>query len=133
MNASLTPQPRPEPVQGIIPSALDDLPSPAGQVLDRAALLELEQSVLDAAAIGEKVRQSTVRAIVRTVVPAIVGLFIATAAKYGIDIPDGPLTEVVGALCIGGYYAIVTFLERKVHPAFGYLLGAKGAPSYIKD
>jgi len=72
-------------------------------------------------------------AIIRTAVPALVGTLFAWLLSKGIEFPDeikGALTTFFVTLCITGYYAAVTWLERKVNPAFGWLLGIPKAPTY---
>lgn len=56
--------------------------------------------------------------IVRTVVPFLVGAIIMVAARYGIDLPETAVTEVVTPIAtavVGGvYYAAGRFLETRV-------------------
>ncbi len=72
-------------------------------------------------------------ALIRTLVPSAVGAALAWAAARGIGIDDqtsASLTAALVAICTALYYAAVTALERKVDPAFGWLLGVPKAPSY---
>ena len=72
-------------------------------------------------------------ALIRTFVPAAIGSAIAWGIDQGITIPEDTQTQLTAALvtiCITLYYALVTLLERKVNPAFGWLLGAPKAPTY---
>jgi ABC-type dipeptide/oligopeptide/nickel transport system permease subunit len=72
-------------------------------------------------------------AIIRTAVPAAVGTAIGWLAAHGLNIDPVTQQLLIGGLITAGialYYALVTFLERKVHPAFGWLLGAAKAPTY---
>ena len=72
--------------------------------------------------------------LIRTAVPAFVGWAIALLIGRGVNIPEEVATALSTALipvCIAVYYALVTLLERKVNPAFGWLLGAAKAPSYL--
>lgn len=71
-------------------------------------------------------------AIIRTVVPTVVGTLIAWLAAKGLDLgaQQEALSTALVAACTALYYALVTLLERKVHPAFGWLLGAAKAPTY---
>ncbi len=72
-------------------------------------------------------------ALIRTGVPAIVGTVIAFLIDKGINISDDQVTALSAALiplCISLYYALATYLERNVNPAFGWLLGNPKAPSY---
>ena len=68
-------------------------------------------------------------ALVRTVVPAVVGLLLAAAAKANIDIDGAALNGVVDALVIGVYYVAVRQLEQR-WPRFGVLLGIPKQPTY---
>ncbi len=75
----------------------------------------------------------TLIAVIRTAVPSAVGVLIAWLLQRGVVIPDDVAMQLSGALvavCITLYYALVTLLERKVHPAFGWLLGVPTAPTY---
>lgn len=73
-------------------------------------------------------------ATIRTVVPLAVGTGLAFAARrWGVVIPEDlaaawtvGLVNVLATL----YYVLVSFLERRVDPAFGWLLGSATAPSY---
>lgn len=72
-------------------------------------------------------------AVIRTVVPAAVGSAIAWGVEKGVEVSDDTQTQLSAALvtvCISLYYILATFLERKVNPAFGWLLGSPKAPSY---
>lgn len=72
-------------------------------------------------------------ALIRTFVPAAIGSAIAWGASQGVVIPDDTQTQLTAALvtvCITLYYALVTLLERKVNPAFGWLLGMPKTPTY---
>ena len=72
-------------------------------------------------------------AIIRTVVPVVVGTLLGLLADWGLDIdPDtqATLSAALIPICISGYYVLVAVLERKVSPAFGWLLGAAKAPKY---
>ena len=72
-------------------------------------------------------------AIIRTAVPSLVGTLFAWLLAQGIDFPDdvkGAVVSFFVALCITGYYSLVTWIERKVNPAFGWLLGVPKAPTY---
>jgi hypothetical protein len=72
-------------------------------------------------------------ALIRTFVPSAVGTVVAWAAARGIAVDaetSAALAAALVAVCTSVYYAGVTYLERKVNPAFGWLLGAPKAPSY---
>lgn len=75
-------------------------------------------------------------ALIRTFVPSLVGTFIAWSATKGIGVDDATSAAVTAfliALATAAYYAFATLLERKVDPAFGWLLGVPKAPSYSGD
>lgn len=75
-------------------------------------------------------------AVIRTAVPAAVGSLLALLAGWGVQISDDAATPLVAgavALTISVYYAAVTFLERQVNPAFGWLLGKATAPTYTTE
>ena len=58
---------------------------------------------------------------------------VAWAAAKGIGIDEETsalLAAALVALCTSLYYGLVTFLERKVNPGFGWLLGAPKVPTY---
>jgi hypothetical protein len=72
-------------------------------------------------------------AIIRTTVPAAVGILAGWLAVHGLNIDPATQQLLIGGLstaAVALYYSAVTFLERKVHPAFGWLLGAAKAPTY---
>lgn len=72
-------------------------------------------------------------ALIRTIVPAIVGSLIALGVNAGIEFEAGTvenLTAVLIPICISAYYALVTYLERNVNPNIGWLLGNPKSPSY---
>lgn len=70
--------------------------------------------------------------IIRTVVPALVGLIIATLANVGIDVDSDSLVVVLNGLFIGAYYALARLLESRF-PAAGWLLGQPKPPTYDGD
>jgi len=71
--------------------------------------------------------------IIRTVVPYVVGLLLAYAARVGLNIPGDALTLVVAAVLSGGYYGAARLIERR-WPSAGRVLLALGLtaqqPSY---
>ena len=72
-------------------------------------------------------------ALIRTFVPSLVGTLIAWSATKGIGVDDATsaaVTSFLIALTTAAYYAFATLLERKVDPAFGWLLGVPKTPSY---
>ena len=68
----------------------------------------------------------------RTVVPAIVGLILAQAARANLVLPAEHVTGLVEAVFITGYYSLVRMIERYV-PEAGVLLGAFIQPRYRDD
>ena len=71
--------------------------------------------------------------IVRTVVPWVVALVLGQAARIGLDLDSGAVTNLV-TLAVGAvYYAAVRWLEER-HPAVGRVLLSAGlarsAPEY---
>lgn len=65
----------------------------------------------------------------RTLVPIIVGFFLAQLARVGFDIPADSLTGVIEALFMGTYYSVVRIVEVNF-PAVGVLIGATKQPKY---
>lgn len=74
-------------------------------------------------------RSDQLVALIRTFVPAVVGLLIAALAKINATVDNDALAALVDAVFIGGYYTIVRFLEAR-WPALGVLLGIPRQPSY---
>lgn len=106
-----------------------NLPDPAPEDLNIAAQAEIDAALKKA---GENINASVLKAITRTIVPAIIGTLTALLLRAGIHVEiDANISELLGLIVTGAYYAAVTFAERKIHPAFGYLLGAKGTPRYV--
>ena len=68
----------------------------------------------------------------RTVVPAVVGLILAQAARANLVLPAEHVTGLVEAVFITGYYSLVRMIERYV-PEAGVLLGAFIQPRYRDD
>ena len=69
-------------------------------------------------------------AIVRTIVPYLVGWVVVLLARWGIDFEPsaeftGALTVIVGTV----YYGLVRLVAKK-WPALEALLGSKKTPSY---
>ncbi|MGW5259707.1 hypothetical protein ACWEQG_01950 [Microbispora sp. NPDC004025] len=62
--------------------------------------------------------------IIRTVVPVIVGVLLGWAAKVGLDLPEGPVTELVTVAITGVYYAVGRWLEQRWPAAGRWLLAA---------
>lgn len=78
----------------------------------------------------EEVGPSISASLIRTLVPVLVGLVVATAAKANLNLDPEVSTQVVAAVVTGLYYTVVRLLEEKVSPAFGWLLGKAAAPNY---
>lgn len=74
-------------------------------------------------------RNDQLIALIRTVVPAVVGLLLAAAAKANITIDGAALNGIVDAVVIGVYYLAVRQLEKR-WPKFGVLLGVPKQPTY---
>ena len=77
-------------------------------------------------------RDSLIAAI-RTGVAALAGLLVTYLIALGVDLPEdfaANFTAVVFILATAGYNFAVGFLERKVNPLFGVLLGVPKAPAY---
>lgn len=73
-----------------------------------------------------------ITAWIRTVVPVGVGAAATWGAKrLGVQLDSAGLTASAVTAATGVYYFAVSSLERK-WPAFGVLLGSKGAPTYSK-
>jgi hypothetical protein len=73
--------------------------------------------------------------LLRTIVPAIVGILLGWAAQVGLDLPSGAVTEIVTVVLTGVYYLAVRALEQE-WPIIGRWLLALGLPvgqpSYVK-
>jgi hypothetical protein len=65
----------------------------------------------------------------RTVVPAVVGIVLAQAARANLTLPAEHVAGLVEAVFITGYYSLVRMVERYV-PEAGVLLGAFIQPRY---
>jgi hypothetical protein len=65
----------------------------------------------------------------RTIVPAVVGIVLAQAARANLVLPAEHVAGLVEAVFITGYYALVRMVERYV-PEAGVLLGAFVQPRY---
>jgi hypothetical protein len=65
----------------------------------------------------------------RTVVPALVGIALAAAARANLDLPAEHVTGLIEAVFITVYYSTVRLVERYV-PEAGVFLGAFIQPRY---
>ncbi len=61
----------------------------------------------------------TITRLIRTWVPLAVGVLVANIPQLADVINTDALVVVV----VGLYYGLAAFLEQRVHPAFGWLLG----------
>ena len=71
--------------------------------------------------------------LVRTVVPIIAGALLTLLVNLGIDLDEDStlaLTTFLTGLLTAVYYLVVRFLEEKVSPQWGWLLGLAKGPSY---
>lgn len=50
--------------------------------------------------------------ILRTVVPVIVGVLLGWAAKVGLNLPGGAVTEIVTVVLTAAYYALGRWVEQ---------------------
>jgi hypothetical protein len=50
--------------------------------------------------------------ILRTVVPIIVGILLGWAAKVGLNLPGGAVTDIVTVVLTAAYYALGRFVEQ---------------------
>lgn len=71
--------------------------------------------------------------IIRTVVPVVVAVIVTAALKIGVDLPAGAVEEIVTAVVAGVYYTVARWLEERVDPVWGRLLGRVGAPIYVPN
>jgi hypothetical protein len=65
----------------------------------------------------------------RTVVPAVVGIALAAAARANLDLPAEHVTGLIEAVFITVYYSTVRLVERYI-PEAGVFLGAFIQPRY---
>lgn len=63
--------------------------------------------------------------IVRTLVPYIVGVLVAQAARVGMDLDPVAATSVVTVVVAGAYYSVARFLEKR-WPVAGRVLLSLG-------
>lgn len=68
----------------------------------------------------------------RTVVPAVVGIVLAQAARANLVLPAEHVVGLVEAVFVAGYYSVVRLVERYV-PEAGVFLGAFVQPRYKGD
>jgi len=68
----------------------------------------------------------------RTVVPAVVGILLAQAARANLTLPAEHVVGLVEAVFVTVYYGVVRAVERYV-PEAGLFLGAFVQPRYNGD
>jgi len=68
--------------------------------------------------------------LIRTAVPVIVGALLGYAAKVGLDLPSGAVTEIVTVAITTAYYALIRAGEKRF-PQLGVLLGYAAQPEYV--
>lgn len=66
--------------------------------------------------------------VVRTVVPLMVAVILGQAARVGLRLPEGAVTEIITVVLGTVYYAVARWLERR-WPAVGRWLLAAGLTS----
>lgn len=83
----------------------------------------------------EKKPRPVLNSLVRTYVPWLVGVFVGWIVSTGIEVDQNwraIITVAVTVIISMIYYAVVRFLETKVAPKFGWLLGLAKHPDYPK-
>ena len=68
--------------------------------------------------------------IIRTLTTLAVGLVATAAVRVGVSVDTPAATAVLQSLITGFVYSVVRFMETKVDPRFGWLLGVAKAPAY---
>lgn len=77
----------------------------------------------------------TVISTIRTAVPAAVATVLLWLGGFGFSVDDATSTAATVAavgVATTAYHFVVRFLEQRVHPLFGVLLGATSQPEYHK-
>ena len=69
----------------------------------------------------------------RTYVPLVVGAIVALAAMIGLDLDSEGVLAAVALVGSGVYYTVVRWLEERVSPKIGYLLGIAEKPVYVRE
>lgn len=72
--------------------------------------------------------------ILRTVVPVIVGVLLGWAAKVGLDLSGGAVTEIVTVVLTAAYYALARWIEQTWPNLGQFLLSlglARKQPVYV--
>lgn len=80
------------------------------------------------------VRPNTAPALIRTLVPIVVGAVLAWLASRGLDLTayENAVNVYLPPVLGGLYYAAVFALEKR-WPAFGWLLGYARQPQYVDE
>ena len=71
--------------------------------------------------------------IIRTVTAILVGWLVTLAVRLGVEIDEATAATTVQAIVTGVVYAVVRFLEERVAPQFGWLLGLAKPPRYERS
>lgn len=69
-------------------------------------------------------------AYIRTFIPLIVGLLATLLARYGFDVDEQTLTNVIGTGAGFLFYVLTHYLETHKDCRWGWLLGYAAAPVY---
>lgn len=69
--------------------------------------------------------------ILRTAVPVMVGVLFGQAARVGLDLPAGAVTELVTVVLTTGYYAAARWIERR-WPGGGQVLLSLGLAAALR-
>lgn len=65
-------------------------------------------------------------AIIRTVVPFVVGYLVMWGARAGLDLPESALTDLLTVVVGGLYYTAAHWIEKHVHTRLGQVLLSMG-------
>lgn len=77
--------------------------------------------------------QNLLPSYIRTLVPYLVGLVVSWLTTKGINVPENYQSEAIATLTVVFgqlYYIIIRWLETRVNPRLGVLLGKAKAPTY---
>lgn len=69
----------------------------------------------------------------RSAIAAVVGLAVTWLLARGVELDSAAATALITAVfavVVWAYNSLINWLTVKVHPAFGYLLGAPKTPEY---
>ena len=72
------------------------------------------------------------RSVIRTGVPALVGVVVGWLARRGLNVEDEIVNQSVTWLSGVAYYGVARLAEN-AGPKWGWLLGAPGAPTYTTE